>query len=72
METKVRALVIRSLGSSPTGVTPEKALVRSRILSSLETLVGKRLGLIVWVDLCGITWPLASILFNIRYCQSRH
>ena len=67
MEPKVRALVIRSLGSTPTGLTPEKDLVKSRILSSLETLVGKRLGLIVWVDLCGTKWPLASVLFNIRY-----
>ena len=67
METKVRALVIRSLGSTPTGLTPLKALVRLRIFSSLEALVGKRLGLMVWVDLCGTTWPLASILFNIRY-----
>ena len=67
MEIKVRALVIRSLGSTPFGLTPDQPLVRCRILSSLETLVGKRLGLMVWVDMCGTKWPLCSALFNIRY-----
>ena len=72
MEIKVRALVIRSLGCTPTGLTPDQALVRSRILSSLETLVGKRPGLMVWVDRCGTKWPLCSALFNIRYWRSNN
>ena len=67
METKVRALVIRSLGCTSIGLTPNQPLVRSRIYSSLETLVGKRLGLMVWVDMCGTKWPLCSSLFNIRF-----
>ena len=73
METKVRALVIRSLAGTPTGLTPDQSLVRSRIMSSLETLVGKRIAeryLRAWVSLCGTTWPLASVLFNIRFWKS--
>merc|ERR1719222_1479717 len=67
--SKVRAMVISSLAGTPTGLTPDQSLVRSRIMSSLETLVGKRIAeryLRAWVSLCGTTWPLASILFNIR------
>ena len=63
---KVRALVTRSLGSTATGLIPGRPLVKSRIFSSLQNLVGKWPGLRVWVEGCGNNWPHHAILFNIR------
>ena len=72
---QVRALVIQSLRADPSGLTPDDPLVRTRLLSTLTTLVGKGLfgfGPRVWVAPCGDNWPLCSALFNIRYWQSSH